>query len=80
MREAPAPDVGRVVEERAAVGRELDVVQVVRRRRPRVLRRAEHERLLGLVIIVVWQSEGVVRAAVDLRERGPVPSRDAADA
>ena len=38
MREAPAPDVGRVVEERAAVGRELDVVQVVRRRRPREVR------------------------------------------
>ena len=80
MREAPAPDVGRVVEERAAVGRQLDVVQVVRRRRPRVLRCAEDERLLGLVIIVVWQREGMMSAAVDLRERGPVASRDAADA
>ena len=65
MREAPAPDVGRVVEERAAIRRELDVVQVVRRRRPRVLRRTEHKRLLGLVIIVVWQRERVMRAAVD---------------
>ena len=80
VREAPAPDVGRVVEERATVRRELDVVQVVRRRRPRVLRCAEDERLLGLVIIVVWQREGMMSAAVDLRERGPVASRDAADA
>ena len=80
MREAPAPDVGRVVEECPTVGRELDVVQVVRRRRPRVLRRAKHKRLLGLVIVVVWQRERVMRAAVDLRERGGVPSRDAADA
>ena len=80
MRKAPAPDVGRVVEEHAAIRRELDVVQVVRRHRPRVLRRTEHKRLLGLVIIVVWQRERVMRAAVDLRERGGVPSRDAADA
>ena len=76
MREAPAPDVGRVVEECPAIRRELDVVQVVRRRRPRALRRAEHKRLLGLVIIVVWQRERVMRAAVDLRERGPVPKRE----
>ena len=54
MREAPAPDVGRVVEERAAVGRELDVVEVMRRcRRSQGLRRAEHERLLGLVIVII---------------------------
>ena len=65
VRKAPAPDVGRVVEEHAAIRRELDVVQVVRRRRPRVLRRTEHKRLLGLVIIVVWQRERVMRAAVD---------------
>ena len=57
--------MGRVVEERAAVRRELDVVQVVRRRWPCILRRAEDERLLGLVIIVVWQRERVMRAAVD---------------
>ena len=65
VREASAPDVGRVVEERAAVGRKLDIVQVVRRRWPGILRRAEHKRLLGLVIIVVWQRERMVRAAVD---------------
>jgi hypothetical protein len=45
--------VGRVVEERAAVRRELDVVQVVRRRWPCILRRAEDERLLRFVIIII---------------------------
>ena len=44
--------MGRVVEERAAVRRELDVVQV-RRRWPCILRRAEDERLLRFVIIII---------------------------
>ena len=65
MREAPEPNVSRVVEERAAIRRELDVVQVVRRRRPRRRWHGHYRSLpLRLVRIAVDVERSVVARPV----------------